>query len=80
MYLKGLTAQHGGKRVAAPMGERFFEATKHYNGRTRPAISDRKLRSGITVGRDAGASQHNGSLSGQLTPVRVFVTAFTSQI
>ena len=62
------------------MGKQFFEVTSRYNGRTRYGISSIRLRSGITGGSVTEALHQSGILSGNLTAVHVFITAFLVQI
>ena len=47
MYFEDFVGKHWTERSAIPMGKHFFEMTQRYNGRTRPGISSRRLRSGI---------------------------------
>ena len=48
----------------------------HCNGRTRPAISDRQLRSGIITGRGTDALHQTAPSLGIFPAMRVFITAF----
>ena len=70
----GYKVFHGSTLVTA-------QAVTHWrcNGRTRPAISGRLLRSGIGVGRGTEALHQSGFLSGNLTGPHVFVMAFSTK-
>ena len=80
MYFKDLATQHWVKRSDIPAGKRLFEVTIRNNGRTRQAISDLRLRSGIGFGRGTEASHQSGFFSGYLSEIACLRHSFYDRL
>ena len=68
------------KRSDIPAGKRLFEVTIRNNGRTRQAISDLRLRSGIGFGRGTEALHQNGFFSEYLSEIACLRHSFYDRL